>query len=72
MLASFLRSSSSTSLSEFLTGEVFDEGAAVTVAPTPSDLDGFAAYLDRYRLALPLQRAAADATPTTSKEGATA
>lgn len=75
VLAAYLERASETTLAEFLDGEVFGGSEAVTVEPTPADEAGFAAYLERYRTALPLQRAAAAATPTrsnptTPKEGA--
>jgi len=66
VLASYLRAASRTSLADFLGSEVFGRSSAVTVAPKTEDLDGFAAFLARYRQALPLQRAAASATPTGS------
>ncbi|ROQ39526.1 sugar (pentulose or hexulose) kinase [Frondihabitans sp. PhB188] len=67
VLAAYLRRAADTSLSDFLDDEVFASSDAVTVDPQPADVAGFAAYLDRYRAALPLQRAAAAATPITSK-----
>lgn len=70
LLAAYLRSAATTSLADFLVAEVFGGDAAVVVSPNRADLDGFASYLERYRAALPLQAAAASATPTTSKEGA--
>lgn len=66
ILASYLRSASETPLDEFLSTRVFEPGAAVVVEPTAVDLDGFQAYLERYRAALPLQRAAAAATPVST------
>ncbi|GAA4265652.1 FGGY-family carbohydrate kinase [Frondihabitans peucedani] len=66
ILASYLRSASEMPLSEYLSTRVFEPGAAVVVAPTEVDLEGFAAYLERYRAALPLQKAAAAATPVTA------
>jgi sugar (pentulose or hexulose) kinase len=72
VLAAYLRASGTTSLADFLDDEVFGGASAVVVDPAAADLDGFAAYLERYRQGLPLQRAAASATPTTSQEGADA
>ncbi|ARC57707.1 Xylulose kinase [Frondihabitans sp. 762G35] len=66
VLAAYLERADTLSLAEFLDAEVFTSAAPVVAEPTPRDLDGFAAYLDRYREALPLQRAAAGATPTAS------
>jgi sugar (pentulose or hexulose) kinase len=72
ILAAYLRASATTSLADFLATDVFQGGAAVVAEPVQADLDGFAAYLRRYRAGLPLQRAAAEATPSTSKEGTNA
>ncbi len=72
VLAAYLRAASSKSLAEFLDDDVFAGASSVVVAPDPDDADGFDAYLDRYRAALPLQRAAAAATPLRTKEDAPA
>jgi sugar (pentulose or hexulose) kinase len=69
VLAAYLTRAAHTSLADFLATEVFASSSAVTAEPAQADLDGFAAYLARFRQALPLERAAAAATPTTSKEG---
>ena len=70
VLAAYLRVASQSSLAEFLNDEVFGSAEAVVEEPRDADLAGFATYLERYRAALPLQRAAAGATPTTSTESA--
>jgi sugar (pentulose or hexulose) kinase len=72
VLAAYLRAASTKSLAEFLDGDVFVGASSVVVAPDPDDANGFDAYLERYRAALPLQRAAAAATPLRTKEDAPA
>ncbi|GAA4663585.1 FGGY-family carbohydrate kinase [Frondihabitans cladoniiphilus] len=66
VLAAYLGRASAVSLTDFLRDEVFTGGAAVVVEPSAADVTGFAAYLERFRAGLPLQRAAAAATPATS------
>lgn len=53
---------SSASLAEYLEGRIFSRSDARRIAPDPEDRAGFQRFLDRYRAALPLERAAANAT----------
>jgi sugar (pentulose or hexulose) kinase len=63
VLASYLEVARDTSLADFLSVNVFSSAGTVVLEPASADLAGFAAYLERYRTALPLQRSAAAATP---------
>ncbi|MFJ7289134.1 xylulokinase [Curtobacterium sp. NPDC098951] len=49
-------------LADFLAETVFGGDAVHVADPEPADVDGFRTYLERYRRALPVQRAAAAAT----------
>lgn len=48
----------SVSLSEYLDQDVFRDFTFVTVAPDPSDVEGFSHYLVRYKAGLAIERAA--------------
>ena len=48
-----------TSLAEYLRDRVFVGAEFTTAEPDPADVTGFAAYLDRYRAGLAIERAAA-------------
>ncbi|WP_210480327.1 xylulokinase [Naasia sp. SYSU D00948] len=48
-------------LDTYLREEVFAGSAVDTVDPDPVDVTGFAAFLDRYRAGLPVERSAVDA-----------
>ncbi len=62
LLASFrLRQADSESLEEYLTTRVFAGGAADTVDPDPTDVAGFASFMDRYRRGVAIERAAVEA-----------
>lgn len=61
VLAAYLGHAAETDLSAYLDERVF-AGTRVEVAdPRPDDVAGFAAYLDRYRAGLAIERAAVDA-----------
>ena len=61
VLAAYLPHAAETDLSAYLDERVF-AGTRVEVAdPRPDDVAGFAAYLDRYRAGLAIERAAVDA-----------
>jgi sugar (pentulose or hexulose) kinase len=68
LLAAYLGEASAHSLSEFLAEEVFREASHSVVEPDARDVAGFAAFLERYRQGLALERAAVDAMPG-KKEG---
>ncbi|ROS64225.1 sugar (pentulose or hexulose) kinase [Curtobacterium sp. PhB172] len=60
-------------LADFLADTVFGGDAVHVAEPEPRDVEGFQAYLGRYRAALPVQAAAAAATrPETTGTGAAA
>ncbi|RKR72948.1 xylulokinase [Frondihabitans australicus] len=63
VLAAYLAAASEKSLAEFLDDNVFAGAEAVTETPDPTAVAGFESYLARFRAALPLQGAAAAATP---------
>ena len=48
------------SLSDFLDNKVFANAKSVTLMAEPADVEGFAAFLARYRRALPLERTATE------------
>jgi len=48
------------SLADYLSQRVFDGVELTTVSPQPDDVAGFAAYLQRYVAALPVERAAVE------------
>jgi sugar (pentulose or hexulose) kinase len=60
VLAAYLKRAD-TSLADYLDGDVFGGAAFETTDPARSDVDGFAAYLERYQAGLPIERAAVDA-----------
>jgi sugar (pentulose or hexulose) kinase len=48
------------SLADYLSAKVFAGEAGTTLAPDPEDLVGFAAFMERYKAGLAIQRAAVD------------
>jgi sugar (pentulose or hexulose) kinase len=60
VLAAYLSHASETDLSGYLNDRVFAGAQVDVVAPDPADVAGFAAYLDRYRAGLAVERAAVD------------
>lgn len=58
VLAAYLSSASELDLGEYLRQRVFADSEFETVQPDPDDVAGFAAYLDRYRAGLAVERAA--------------
>ncbi len=50
------------SLADYLTGQVFADADLTTVEPDPADVAGFDAFIQRYRAALPVERAAVEHT----------
>ncbi len=61
VLAAYLADSSRLDLSAYLDERVFRGATVRTIDPDPADAAGFAAYRDRYRAGLILERAAVDA-----------
>jgi sugar (pentulose or hexulose) kinase len=61
LLASYMRHRSQDEpLEDFLCNKVFTGKAGTAVAPDPGDVEGFAAFLDRYKKGLVIERAALD------------
>jgi sugar (pentulose or hexulose) kinase len=61
LLASYMRHRSQDEpLEDFLRNKVFTGKAGTAVAPDPGDVEGFAAFLDRYKKGLVIERAALD------------
>ncbi|GAA5186457.1 FGGY-family carbohydrate kinase [Rugosimonospora acidiphila] len=60
LLAAYLHAAPAQGLTDFLAREVFRDGSRSVAEPEQRDVDGFAAFLDRFRRGLPLQRAAAE------------
>ena len=61
VLASYLSSADEIDLAGYLAERVFANAEFETVDPAPSDVAGFAAFLDRYRAGLAVEAAAVDA-----------
>ena len=61
VLASFLWHAGTTDLARYLDDHVFAGASTQIVEPDPADVAGFAAYLDRYRDGLTVERAAVEA-----------
>jgi len=61
VLAAFAASGKGTDLAAYLVADVFDTTQSRTVQPGIDDVAGFAAYLDRYRAGLAVERAAVEA-----------
>jgi sugar (pentulose or hexulose) kinase len=60
VLAAFASSGGDADLETYLRGTVFAASELHTVHPAPDDVAGFAAYLDRFRDGLAVERAAVD------------
>ncbi|WP_210508518.1 xylulokinase [Naasia sp. SYSU D00057] len=61
VLASYVGAADGTDLDTYLRLTVFADTEIDTAEPDPADVAGFAAFLDRYRAAIPVERAAVDA-----------
>jgi sugar (pentulose or hexulose) kinase len=60
VLAAYLSVAADHDLTTFLRDQVFNDLALHVVEPDPGDTSGFAAYLERFSNALPLERAASE------------
>jgi sugar (pentulose or hexulose) kinase len=58
VLASYLAAAEETDLDGYLRERIFRDASFDTVEPDPADVAGFAAFLDRYRAGLEVERAA--------------
>ena len=61
VLASYAASGAGADLTGYLRDRVFADARTAVVDPDPADVAGFAAFLDRYRAGLAVERAAAEA-----------
>lgn len=50
-------------LEAYLADKVFAGQKAITLAPEPRDVEGFAAFMQRYKRGLAIERAAVEAMP---------
>jgi sugar (pentulose or hexulose) kinase len=61
LLASYMfHKSANEPLEDYLTGKVFAGEKGSTIAPDPADVAGFAAFMERYKKGLVIERAAVD------------
>jgi hypothetical protein len=61
LLASYLfQKTPDESLEAYLSNKVFAGENGTTIAPDPRDVDGFAAFMERYKRGLSIERAAVD------------
>jgi sugar (pentulose or hexulose) kinase len=62
LLASYmLTKSEDESLAAFLSEKVFANENSTTIKPDPQDIDGFMAFMERYKMGLSIERAAVEA-----------
>ena len=60
MLTAYMLNKQNEPLEAYLSDKVFAGGDAITIAPDQKDVDGFAAFMDRYKKGLGIERAAVD------------
>ena len=60
LLTAYMLNKTNESLEAYLSDKVFAGGDAITIAPDQKDVDGFAAFMDRYKKGLGIERAAVD------------
>jgi sugar (pentulose or hexulose) kinase len=61
LLAAFMKSrSKDESLEDYLADRVFADQRGIEIAPDPNDVEGFAAFIERYKKGLVIERAALD------------
>ncbi|MDD6892040.1 MAG: FGGY-family carbohydrate kinase [Bacteroidales bacterium] len=58
LLGAYLVNSHGETLADFLDRKVFAGNAGVEIAPSPEEVAGFNAYIERYKAALPVEQAA--------------
>ena len=61
VLAAYLTAAPALGLGDFLRDKVFGDAAVVVAEPEPRDVEGFGAFLERYRAGLAIEQAAVDA-----------
>ena len=61
LLAAFMNhKAEDESLETYLSNKVFSEQSSTTIAPEQTDVDGFKAFMERYKKGLPIERTAVD------------
>ena len=60
LLTAYMLNKQNEPLEAYLSDKVFAGGDAITIAPDQKDVDGFAAFMDRYKKGLGIERAAVD------------
>lgn len=60
LLTAYMLNNQNEPLEAYLSDKVFAGGDAITIAPDQKDVDGFAAFMDRYKKGLGIERAAVD------------
>ncbi len=60
LLAAYMLNQSGESLETYLAEKVFARETALTLAPDPADVAGFASFMERYKTGLGIERAAVD------------
>jgi sugar (pentulose or hexulose) kinase len=61
LLASYMfRKTANEPLEDYLSNKVFAGEYGTTIAPDPADVDGFAAFMERYKKGLAIERAAVE------------
>lgn len=63
LLAAYCRESSGRSLEDFLAQRAFANATVSVIEPSTSDVEGFTAFMTRYRRGLSIERAAVEALP---------
>ncbi len=62
LLAAYMRHrSANETLKAYLSNRVFAGQQATTLAPDPRDVEGFAAFMERYKQGLAIERTAVEA-----------
>jgi sugar (pentulose or hexulose) kinase len=61
LAAYMLHKEANEPLEAYLSNKVFAEAKSTTIAPDPGDVDGFAAFMDRYNEGLAIERTAVEA-----------
>jgi len=60
LAAYLLKKGENETLEAYLANQVFAHEEATTIAPDPSDVAGFAAFMERYKKGLPIEKAAVE------------
>lgn len=60
LLADYMNNKENMTLDAYLSEKVFKDAKAETIAPTKEDIDGFEAFMERYRAGLAIERSAVE------------